>query len=60
MFQSHSVEVRDLGRLILRRRRVVLFAVIAFVGLALALNTFTQPVYRTASRLEIEPTPTLP
>ena len=57
MFQSHSVEVRDLGRLILRRRRVVLFAVIAFVGLALALNTFTQPVYRTASRLEIEPTP---
>ena len=57
MFQSHSVEVRDLGRLILRRRKVVLFAVIAFVGLALALNTFMQPVYRTASRLEIEPIP---
>ena len=57
MFQSHAIEVRDLGRLILRRRRVVLSAVVVFVGLALALNTFTQPVYRTASRLEIEPTP---
>ena len=57
MFQSQAVEVRDLGRLILRRRRVVLLSVITFVGLALALNTFMQPVYRTASRLEIEPTP---
>jgi succinoglycan biosynthesis transport protein ExoP len=57
MFQSHAVEVRDLGRLILRRRRVVLLAVIVCVGLALALNTFTRPVYRTASRLQIEPTP---
>ena len=57
MFQSHTVEVRDLGRLVLRRRKVVLFSVLAFVGLALALNTFTRPVYRTASRLEIEPTP---
>jgi len=56
MFQSQAVEVRDLGRLILRRRRVVLSAVFVFVGLALALNTFTQPVYRTASRLEIQPT----
>jgi uncharacterized protein involved in exopolysaccharide biosynthesis len=57
MFQSQTFEVRDLGRLILRRRRVVLFSVLGFVGLALALNTFTRPVYRTASRLEIEPTP---
>jgi uncharacterized protein involved in exopolysaccharide biosynthesis len=57
MFQSHAIEVRDLGRLVLRRRRVVLLAVVAFIGLALALNTFTLPVYRTASRLEIERTP---
>ena len=57
MFQSNAVEVRDLGRLMLRRRRIVILAVVAFVGLALALNTFTQPVFRTASRLEIEPTP---
>src|SRR5689334_3502525 len=57
MFQSHAFEVRDLGRLIARRRKVVLFTVVAFVGLALALNVFTRPVYRTASRLEIEPTP---
>jgi len=58
MFQSHSVEVRDLGRLMLRRRRVVLLTTIAFLALALALNTFTRPVYRTAARLEIQPTPT--
>ena len=57
MSQSHSVEVRDLGRLILRRRRIVILAVLAFLGLAVALNTFTRPVYRTATRLEIEPTP---
>jgi len=57
MFQSHSVEVRDLGRLILRRRKVVLFSVIGFVALALALNVLTPPAYRAASRLEIEPTP---
>ena len=57
MFQSHAVEVRDLGRLIVRRRKVVLFTVVGFVGLALALNVLTRPVYRTASRLEIEPTP---
>src|SRR6185503_15009014 len=57
MFQSHSVEVHDLGRLVLRRRRIVILSVVAFVGLALALNTLTRPVYRTSTRLEIEPTP---
>jgi uncharacterized protein involved in exopolysaccharide biosynthesis len=57
MFQSQAVEVRDLGRLMLRRRAVMLSAVIGFVGLALALNAFTRPAYRTAARLEIEPTP---
>src|SRR5262245_37917684 len=57
MFQSQAVEVRDLGRLMLRRRAVVIIAVVAFVGLALALNAFTRPAYRTATRLEIQPTP---
>jgi uncharacterized protein involved in exopolysaccharide biosynthesis len=57
MFQSQAVEVRDLGRLMLRRRPVVLSAVICFVVLALALNVLTRPVFRTASRLEIEPAP---
>jgi uncharacterized protein involved in exopolysaccharide biosynthesis len=57
MFQSQAVEVRDLGRLLLRRRAVLLSAVIGFVGLALALNALTRPVYRTAARVEIEPTP---
>ena len=57
MFQSSSVEVRDLGRLVLRRRRIVILSVIAFLGLAVALNQLTRPVYRTATRLEIEPTP---
>jgi len=57
MFQSSAVEVRDLGRVILRRRGVMVASVLGFLGLALALNAFTRPVYRTAARLEIQPAP---
>ena len=57
MFQSSAVEVRDLGRVILRRRGVMVASVLGFFGLALALNAFTRPVYRTAARLEIQPAP---
>ena len=57
MFQSQAVEVRGLGRVIARRRGIVLISVAAFVVLAIALNALTSPVYRTAARLEIQPTP---
>src|SRR5262245_9945840 len=57
MFQSNAIEVRDLGRLVLRRRGVMTASVLGFLGLALALNLFTRPVFRTAARLEIQPAP---
>jgi len=57
MFHSNAFEVRDLGRAISRRRLVVFVSVLAFVGLALALNTLTRPVFRSAARLEIRPAP---
>ena len=55
MFRSNDFEVRDLGRVVSRRRGVVILSVVAFVGLAIILNTVTRPVFRTAARLTIHP-----
>ncbi len=57
MFRSNDFEVRDLGRVISRRRGVLLACVLAFVGLALVLNAVTRPVFRTAARITIHPAP---
>ncbi len=55
MFRSNDFEVRDLGRVLARRRGEVLLSTLSFVFLALVLNAVTPPVFRTAARLTIQP-----
>ena len=55
MFRSNDFEVRDLGRVLSRRRGAVLLSVLTFIGLSLVLNAVTRPVFRTAARLTILP-----
>lgn len=57
MFRPHDFEVADLGRVLARRRGVILGFLLTFVALAIVLNVVTRPVFRTAARLEIPPTP---
>ena len=57
MFRQDDFDVRDALRVIARRRAVVLSSVLAFVGLALVLNTVTRPVFRTSARIAIQPAP---
>ncbi len=53
MFQPEEIDLKSYGRLLARRRRLVLLTVAAFVALAIVLNTVTEPVYRATTRLEV-------
>lgn len=55
MFRSNDFEVRDLGRVLSRRRGAVLLSILGFVALAFVLNVVTRPVFRTSARLTIQP-----
>lgn len=55
MFRSNDFEVRDLGRVLSRRRGVILLSILGFVALAFVLNVVTRPVFRTAARITIHP-----
>jgi len=57
MFRSTDLEVRDLGRVLTRRRGIIAGFLLGFLALALVLNVVTPPVYRTAARLTILPMP---
>jgi polysaccharide biosynthesis transport protein len=56
MFRSNDFEVRDLGRVLSRRRGAITLSILGFLALALVLNVVTRPVFRTAARLTIHPT----
>ena len=55
MFRPHDFEVADLGRVLARRRAIILAFLVTFVALAVVLNVVTRPVFRTAARLVIQP-----
>src|SRR6266571_4016574 len=57
MFQPEEIDLKSYGRLLARRRRLILLTVFAFVALAIVLNTMTQPVYRATTRLEVRKEP---
>ena len=55
MFRSNDFEVRDLGRVLSRRRGAILLSILGFLALAQVLNVVTRPVFRTAARITIQP-----
>src|SRR5262245_11842737 len=55
MFRPHDFEVADLGRVLARRRAIILAFLVSFVALAVVLNFVTRPVFGTAARLVIQP-----
>ncbi len=57
MFRPNDFEVADLGRVLRRRRGTLLGFLLGFLALAMVLNFVTRPVFRTAARLAILPTP---
>src|SRR6266496_2020049 len=57
MFNPEEIDLKSYGRLIVRRRRLVLLTSFAFLLLAIALNAVTEPVYRATTRLEVRKEP---
>jgi len=56
-FSPHDIDLRSYGLLLRRRRGLILGIVCGFLAAAVALNVFTEPVYRATTRIEVRKEP---
>jgi len=57
MANPSEMDLRDYGRILLRRKWWVLTSIAVAVALAIVLNVITEPVYRATVRIQISPEP---
>ncbi len=57
MSKRADMELKDYWLVIKRRKWWILGSLLASLAVALALNTFTKPVYRATTRIQINPEP---
>jgi uncharacterized protein involved in exopolysaccharide biosynthesis len=53
----HDIDFKSYGLMLRRRRWLILGVVGGFLAAAIALNLFTQPVYRATTRIEVRKEP---
>jgi uncharacterized protein involved in exopolysaccharide biosynthesis len=53
-----ELDLKDYWTVLMRRKWLVVLPVVASIGMAMAINTLTQPVYRATARIEIQREPT--